>query len=655
MRQQQVSVRLACEPTPRRGVDVRLASQGLALAFVSLLIALLAASCSAGPGGTSDGGTGDVTTNPCGSSNYTMCGSTCVDTQGDYQNCGTCGNVCGSSDVCSHGTCAVVCGGGSSRCGSNCVDLKSDPSNCGGCSTACTSGQVCNNGMCALTCQQGLTNCNGGCVDVTSDDFNCGSCGNGCPNGEQCVNSACQATCQAGWSSCPTDGGTTCVDTSVDPSNCGSCNHPCTTGYFCSNGTCGLNCAGGTSLCSNECVDESIDPNNCGACNNACGTGKTCSGAHCCADATPYYCGGCNTFANCVAKSGGGIVAGEEHTCAINPSGAVYCWGYNVFGQLGNGGTTSKDTATAVGTPLTSGAATLAAAEYGTCAITVGGAAYCWGYNPYGQLGNSTYTTEYSPAAVTGISSTAAGVAGGGYYANCVLLKNGAVTCFGADYEGQICLGSVTSTTYDTPQTSVITSGATAIAGSSLGYINCAAVSGGLECWGYDQYSLGDGTTTNSGSPITVKNVTNPVAANSSYYHTCVVTTGGALKCWGENAYGELGDGTTTSSNTVVTATLTGVIAVATGYYHTCAVTTGGAVYCIGYNGYGQLGNGTTTSSTTWVEAIASGAVGIAAGDEHSCALMATGHAYCWGWNSEGQLGNGTMTNSSSPVLVSGF
>ncbi len=645
MRQQQVHV---SRP--------RVKASSLAVAFVAVLVALLAASCSAGPGGQSDGGpTSDVTTNPCGSNSYTMCGGVCVDTQGDYQNCGTCGNVCGNSDVCSHGTCAVVCGGGSSRCGNSCVDFKSDPQNCGGCGNKCTTGQVCTGGMCALTCQSGLTDCSGACVDTTSDDFNCGMCGNGCANGQQCVNSACQATCQAGWSSCPTDGGTTCVDTSVDPNHCGACNTPCTNGYFCSNGMCGLNCAGGTSLCNNECVDESIDPNNCGSCSHSCGSGNVCSGAHCCADATPYYCGGCNTFANCVAKSGGGIVAGYEHTCAINPSGAAYCWGYNGYGQLGNGGTTQEDTATAVGSPLTSGTATLAADEYGTCAVTTGGAAYCWGYGYEGNLGNSAESVSYSPSAVTGISSSAAGVAGGGFYANCVLLKSGAVTCFGADYEGQICLGSVTSSIYDTPQTSVITSGATSVAGSSIGYIQCAAVSGSLKCWGYGPYSLGDRSTDTSGSPITVKNVSNPVSANSSYYHTCVVSTGGALQCWGWNLYGELGDGTTTSETTPVTSSLSGVIAVATGYYHTCAVTTGGAVYCVGYNGYGQLGNGTTTNSTSWVEAISSGAVGVAAGYYHSCALMATGHAYCWGWNGSGQLGNGSTTNSSTPVLVSGF
>ena len=602
---------------------------------------------------TQDGGT------QCGPGTAIWCDSSCVDVQHDARNCGSCGNACAEGERCVQGTCALTCGSGLSRCGTLCVDLRANANNCNACNHACPSGEVCNQGACAPTCQSDLTNCGGGCVDLATDDFDCGACGKTCNGGERCVAGQCEATCQLDWSACAeADGGTTCVDSQHDRSNCGACGNACASEYACVDGACVVECFGGTSLCGGQCVDEAIDSNHCGACNTVCGGGELCTRAHCCATNTPYFCGQCDTLSNCIVRDANRITAGYSHTCAITSSGAAKCWGHNAYGELGSGSTTSSFATAQSVTGLSSGVTAISGFEHGTCALASDGAAYCWGDNSLGQLGDGSTTSSNTPVSVSGIT-TGGSITSGGNYANCFLLQSGAVTCTGSDFGGQLGLGSITSQDYTTPQTSTIT-GVIAIGGTGAAATTtpmCAVLTNGtVECWGYSGATLGDGKTTMSGSPITVNDISDAVQVTGAWDgNICVVTRNGALKCWGTDKYGQLGDGTTTDSTTPVTASLTNVSAVSIGGNHMCAVTTAGAVECVGDNPDGELGNGTTNPSTTWQTAIVSGAVGVACGAWHTCALMANGSVYCWGYNGDGELGDGLYLMSTSPVLVQGF
>ncbi|MBK8050714.1 MAG: hypothetical protein IPK16_28560 [Anaerolineales bacterium] len=98
-------------------------------------------------------------------------------------------------------------------------------------------------------------------------------------------------------------------------------------------------------------------------------------------------------------------VAGTWHTCALLINGAVYCWGLNIRGQIGDGDTFGQYNAPIAVPELTQGVMAIAANAADTCAVLADGAAICWGDNTYGQRGNGDATGRTRPAAVAGLDS----------------------------------------------------------------------------------------------------------------------------------------------------------------------------------------------------------------------------------------------------------
>jgi alpha-tubulin suppressor-like RCC1 family protein len=346
------------------------------------------------------------------------------------------------------------------------------------------------------------------------------------------------------------------------------------------------------------------------------------------------------------------LATGLSHTCGLTGAGAAWCWGYNGYGQLGENTTTDRSTPVAVqqgGVTFTS----ITAGWYHTCGLTGAGAAYCWGWNVYGQLGDNTTTQRNAPVAVQQGGVTFTSITAG-WYQTCGLTGAGAAYCWGLNTYGE--LGDNTTTQRNAPV--AVQQGGVTFTSITAGYLHTCALTGAgaAWCWGVNWYGeLGDNTTTQRNAPVAVQQggVTfTSIAAGG--LHTCALTGAGAAWCWGYNGYGELGDNTTTDRSTPVAVQQGGVTfaSITAGYLHTCGLTSAGAAWCWGYNGYGELGDNSTTQRKTPVAVVGGmgwSAVVTSEASNHTCALAGT-QAYCWGYDSYAQLGDWTGGDALLPV-----
>ena len=254
-----------------------------------------------------------------------------------------------------------------------------------------------------------------------------------------------------------------------------------------------------------------------------------------------------------VTSFNGSISAGYYYTCALLSTGAVKCWGNNDNGQLGDDSTLQSLTPVSVPS-LSSGVTAIAAGRYHACAVLNTGAVKCWGWNLYGQLGDGSTLQSLTPVSVPSLSSGVTAIAAGERH-TCALLSTGAVKCWGYNDNGQLGDGSAASVTPRTTpvDVSTLSSGVTAISTGS--YHTCALLStGAAKCWGKNTSGrLGDGSNTASLTPVSVSTLsTGVIAIAAGEAHTCAVLNTGAVKCWGYNVSGQLGDGSTTQSFTPV-------------------------------------------------------------------------------------------------------
>lgn len=333
-----------------------------------------------------------------------------------------------------------------------------------------------------------------------------------------------------------------------------------------------------------------------------------------------------------VAPTGGtfaleSVSAGTVHTCGLDASGRVYCWGESRAGQVGR--TPLADCNDVPGeapcsldpvrleTSLRFEDVQVGGAS--SCAITGGGKVYCWGSNELGQLGRQVAGDRCGPKSIP--CSISPLEVGGGFFFE--TLSVGSV---------HVC----------------------AISSQDLAY-----------CWGYNQGGrLGNGSTTQSSRPVRVAGGLQFRSVVAGGTHTCGITESGETYCWGYNHLGQLGHGTTTA-RAVPQRVASGVRfeQLALGTAHSCATAALGEVYCWGSNVSGAVGpisrsdscDGSPCLMSPRLLSAAENLGRLTAGGGFTCGLdQSTAAAYCWGENRDGQLGNGDTTATDSPARVGG-
>jgi alpha-tubulin suppressor-like RCC1 family protein len=358
------------------------------------------------------------------------------------------------------------------------------------------------------------------------------------------------------------------------------------------------------------------------------------------------------------------------------PSRALYGWGGNDAGQVGNGqvgggSTTGVTVPVQVMAPAGQSFATMAAGGAFSVGLTTSGRVYSWGTGSLGQLGDGAEvgSTTPMPANVPTPSGSqpvvVTAVAAGSAHA-LALTSTGQVYAWGSDLYGQ--LGNGTTTGADVPTPVTAPTGVTFSAIAAGGDHSLALTSTGqVYAWGANSSGqIGDGTTAGRTSPTLVLAPTGVVfsALAAGTAHSMAVATDGSVYTWGFDASGQLGTGSTADASTPQQVSMpagTAVASVAAGGSHSLALTTSGLVFAWGSDVFGQLSSALVATlpidssvpvqplglppTTTFVQ--------ISAGQTASYALTSNGVPWVWGGDYYGQLGDSTPgVNATAPAAM---
>ncbi|MEA2724519.1 MAG: hypothetical protein QOH59_2290 [Gemmatimonadales bacterium] len=283
-------------------------------------------------------------------------------------------------------------------------------------------------------------------------------------------------------------------------------------------------------------------------------------------------------------------------TCGVTVAFKAYCWGVNNKGQIGDGTTTTRLRPV----PVAGGHRfrQIDSEFFHTCGVSYpDNKAYCWGYNAYGQLGDGTMKDHLKPAAVAGTRRFRVVKTGGVH--TCGVTTDNRAFCWGWNRYGQV---GDNTTAIRRLRPALVVGGYSFREVDAGNYHTCGVTTASVAlCWGNGRNGqVGNGKVHLSFTPKRVAGGRSFDRVVAGLAHSCGVTTLNRAYCWGANYRSQLGDGTTTPRLTpVAVAGGHSFAQVSAGYEHTCGKTPGGVAYCWGGNFTGQLGDGTTSDSST--------------------------------------------------------
>jgi alpha-tubulin suppressor-like RCC1 family protein len=369
------------------------------------------------------------------------------------------------------------------------------------------------------------------------------------------------------------------------------------------------------------------------------------------------------------------VSAGQDFTCGVTPANTLYCWGRNSAGALGNGTTVNATTPVPVTLPPGVLFDSVSAGQNHACGLSTTGAVYCWGGNVSGQLGTGNTNPQTVPTLVSAPGVTFVSVSAAAQF-TCALTTGtfATVDCWGLNFSGQLGTAINVNTTTPNPTPQQVTGGpfraVSATQGHACGVLSGGGLDGTVVCWGLnDAGQLGRGAgpfPSFDQTPQTIFGSVRYAAVSGGFRFTCGIESGTAtVDCWGLNDVGQLGTATLDPTQQSVPVPVTGSLTftqLSTGSGLACAVAPGGHGYCWGSNASGQLGNGGAVSPNPQPQAVSGGLTfaAIDAGYFHACGVTTGNVAWCWGRAQDGvnpdasALGNGATGLSNAPVEVSG-
>ncbi len=363
------------------------------------------------------------------------------------------------------------------------------------------------------------------------------------------------------------------------------------------------------------------------------------------------------------------IALGKNHSCALINDGSVKCWGDSSSGRLGfeanevcgENPRTNPCSKKPVTISDLNNVIQIALGDNHSCAVLSDKTVKCWGYNYYGQLGNSSGSSNLNKQNSVSMGSSV----NAGEQSNVSLTDSsqGSPPYPSMDSSQGSTTGEGSAESSVSSVTPVLVSSLSNVRQISLGQDHSCALldddtsttdneAGTVKCWG-NSYLDNDSSGEESSTPILVPNLSNVSQISLAYLRSCALINDGSVKCWGYNLDGWFGGSSTTNRNIPVNSFgLTNVRQFSLGASHVCAIlnddtsTTAneaGTVKCWGDNSIGRLGDGTTSEKSVPVKAIGlSDVKQISSGGYHTCALSGNRSVHCWGRNVEGQLGVST-------------